>query len=113
VSADRVGDVFWNKVSGDLQGVALSWWREHTNDLTEFSREEATEIFNELREGRTMDAKLVLVSRMTRQEWVAYRDGTTELLDAIASRRARMFEALSDLGFRAAKAIGEAALSAL
>lgn len=114
MSADELlGKPFWRDVANDLRGIGLAWWEANRNDLVQLSREEAEDVFEDLRRGRTVDAKLSLVARMSRDEWKAYRDGTTQRLEGIAQRRARLLDALGELGSRAAEAIGKAAMGAL
>lgn len=108
-----LGDQLWRDIGSDLHGVGLAWWRENEGELVELAQDEAQEIFEDLKSGRTYEAKLSLVARMTRNEWKAYRDGTTDQLEGIARRRAKLLDALGELGARAAKAIGNAALSRL
>lgn len=50
---------------------------------------------------------------MSREEWRHYRDRTTDQLEGVAARRARLLDALGELGARAARAIGKAALAAI
>jgi hypothetical protein len=111
--SERVGDVFWQLVADDLRGVALAWWRENHDDLVELAKDEAAEIFADLKAGRVLEAKLSIVAHMSREEWRAYRDGTTDQLEGIAQRRARLLDALAELGLRAAEAIGRVALAAI
>lgn len=114
MSADELlGRTFWRDTANELRGVGLAWWEENRNDLVQLTREEAEDVFEDLQRGRTADAKLSMVARMSREEWKAYRDGTTDRLEGIAQRRARLLDALSELGVKAAQAIGNAALGAL
>lgn len=112
-----VGDLFtkemWGDVAKDIGGVAGRWWDENKDDLVDLAEDEAKEIFDSLRNGDTLGAKLEIASRMTRPEFKAYRDGTTAQLQGIALRRARLLGALEDLGTRAAKIIGAAAVGAI
>jgi len=110
---NRLGDVFWTTVARDLRGVAKEWWRENRDEVTELGEEEAREVFEDLKAGRVFDAKLSLAARMSADEWKAYRNKTTSNLEAVAKRRAALFEALGDLGTRAAEKIGNAALGAM
>ncbi len=109
----RIGDLFWTHVGEGLKGVGLQWWRENRDSLAELGHEEAQEIFEELKAGRTSDAKLAIVSHMSRDEWKAYRNKTTQTLEGVASRRAKLLEALGDLGSNVARKVGEIALSHL
>jgi len=109
----KLGAPDWEKVGKELGGVAKAWWTENKDDLIELGREEAQEIFDDLRRARTTDAKLAIARRMTREEWKAYRDGTTARLQGIAANRARIMDALAELGSRAAEKIGKAALDAI
>jgi hypothetical protein len=111
--SDRLGDKIWLKIADDLRGVGLAWWRENQDDLVELAQDEAREIFADLKAGRTVDAKLALVASMSREEWRHYRDRTTDQLEGVAARRARLLDALGELGARAARAIGKAALAAI
>jgi hypothetical protein len=111
--SERFGNALWQEVSDELRGLGLAWWRENQEELIELSRDEAEEIFTDLRQGRTVEAKLGMVANMSRAEWSAYRDGTTARLGEVAVRRAKLFDALGDLGIKAAKAVGEAALRRL
>lgn len=109
----KITAAFWDDVSRDLRGVARSWWDEHRLSIVGMAKDEAEDVFQALREGRPDDARLAVIASMTRDEWRAYRDGTTEQLRGIAIRRAKLLDALEDLGRRVAKIIGRAALAAL
>ncbi|HUT76100.1 MAG TPA: hypothetical protein VM285_00345 [Polyangia bacterium] len=111
--SDRLGDTLWLKIADDLRGVGLAWWRDNQDDLVELGQDEAAELFADLKAGRTVEAKMVLVARMSREEWRHYRDRTTDQLEGLAARRARLLDALGELGARAAQAIGKAALAAI
>lgn len=108
-----LGRKFLEDVAGELRGDAKAWWETHGDDLAALGQEDAQEILESLRAGRTVDAKLALVSNMSRAEWKAYRDGTTATLEGIAQRRAKMLDALAELGVRIAETIGRVALAAL
>ena len=105
----------WGEVWKMLQprAVATSWWEANKDTVVGLAREEAADIFDLISDGDTFDAKLAIASRMTRGEWVAYRARTTAQLHIVAQRRARLFDALEDLGKRAAQAVGTAALEHL
>lgn len=111
--SDRLGDLFWNDAKSRLRGVGLEWWKENRESLAQLGREEADEIFQELRAGRTDEAKLAIVSHMSREEWKAYMRKTTQALESVAARRAKLLDGLGDLGSKAAKSVGEAALAAM
>ena len=111
--ADRLGDQFWQSVRGELRGVALAWWNDNQDQLAELGKEVGEEIFESLQDGHIFEAKMAIASVMTREQWTAYKAGTTTQLSAIAQRRAALLEALSDLGSKTAQVIGKAALLAL
>ena len=111
--ADRLGDQFWQSVRGELRGVALAWWTDNQDQLAELGKEVGEEIFENLQAGHIFEAKMAIASVMTREQWKAYKAGTTTQLSAIAQRRAALLEALSDLGSKTAQVIGKAALLAL
>lgn len=103
----------WSSVAKEIGGVAGRWWEENRDDLIALTNEEAKDILRSLKKGDTLGAKMEIAARMSRAEWVAYRDSTTDQLHGIAARRAAILEALEDLGRRAAKVIGVAAAGAL
>jgi len=96
-----------------LGRIAEAWWDEYEDELSEYGKHELIEILEILRDQGTPEAKLYIALRMDREEWAKYRDGVTDQLRGIAIRRARILEALEDLGRRAAKIIGRAAGAAL
>ena len=108
-----LGDGFWLAVKDDLRGVGLAWWKENREDLSGMSSELAQEIFAELRDGDVFQAKVAIAAAMTPDEWRQYKRGTTIALSTIARRRVALFEALADLGSKAAEAVGKAALRAI
>lgn len=103
----------WDRVSGDLQGAALEWWRANEGEITALAMDELEDLGRGLKRGKIAEAQLAIVARMNRQEWVAYRDGTTAALKGIAITRARILAALEDLGERSARVIGKALAHAL
>ena len=103
----------WNSAWTQLRGVPQKWWEEHKDTLTNMAKDEAEDVFRAMRQGQTDEAKMAVIAAMSREEWVAYRDGTTAQLRGIAQRRAELLDALEDLGRRAARIIGGAAMSAL
>lgn len=103
----------WRDVGQKLRFGAKRWWEAHRDELVDLGKDEARDIFRALKKGKTREAKLEIVSRMSPEEWAAYRDGTTEQLQDIAARRARLLAALEELGWLAARIIGKSALAAL
>lgn len=108
-----LGSEVWTLVAHRLQGFAREWWDENREELVAIAKEEAQEIFEDLMYGRTTDAKLAIARRMTRKEWVAYRDGLTDQLSGLAARRAKLMHALEEIGGRAARIVGKTALGVL
>ena len=108
-----LGDNFWVTVKDDLRGVGLAWWKENRDDLTSMGTELAQEVFAELRDGEVFQAKVAIAAAMDPAEWRAYKKGTITALGTIARRRVALFEAISQLGSKAAEAVGKAALGAL
>ena len=103
----------WLDVAEDLRFTAKAWWEENRDLIVDMPLDELEDIMLALRKGDTAEAKIALATRLGPAEWRAYRDGTTEHLAAIARRRFALFEALEDLGRRAAMIIGGAALRVL
>lgn len=103
-------DLDWRAVGRRLRFVGKRWWAEHREQLTGLAEDEARDLFAALARGDRRAAKLEMVARMTPEQWAAYRDGTTAELQGIADRRAQMLDALKELGWLAARAIGAAAL---
>lgn len=110
---DRFTDADWRAVSRKLKLAGERWWEDHREELVGLGIDEARDLFAALKKGKRRQAKLELVARMTPEEWVTYRDGTTAELRDIASRRAKMLAALEELGWLASRIIGHAALSVL
>lgn len=112
-----LGDLFtpelWKSVADGLRGVAGRWWDENKDDLVALTKEEVEDVLRALKRGDTRSAKIEIAQRMSREEWVSYRDGTTDQLHGIAARRAAILEALEDLGRRVARLIGGAAADAI
>ena len=115
-----VGDLFtrdlWELVGEELHGDALRWWAKHQEDLLELGADEVQDMLRALSDGDTLEAKKQIAlhwARVDRPAWEAYRDGTTKELAGIAARRARIMEALEDLGQRAARTLGHIAGAAL
>jgi len=106
----------WEKIARKLRGVSGAWWEENQDDLLGLLEDEAKDMLQSLRDGSMAQAKQAIAARLyaeDREAWVAYRKGTTAQLAGIARSRVRIMEALSDLGIRAARVIGEAAAGAL
>jgi hypothetical protein len=103
----------WRDVGQKLRFGAKRWWEAHRDELVDLGKDEARDVFRQLRRGDRRAAKLEIVSRMTPEQWAAYRDGTTAQLQDIAARRAKLLAALEELGWFAARTIGTAALAAL
>lgn len=103
----------WKSVGEDLRGDALDWWSQNEKALVGIAKDELAGVMEALRKGDTVQAKLEVAARMTPDEWRAYRDGTTKRLSAIATRRAALMSALMEIGTRAAKSVGRAALETL
>lgn len=114
--ADLFGRDLWEKVGNGLRGDAGRWWEAHQDDLLELGEDEVKQLLKTLQDGDTVEAKQQIALRWAREDretWVAYRDGTTQELKGIAARRARIMEALEDLGERAARTLGRIARGAL
>lgn len=107
------GEDHWKLVGRQLRGASARWWDAHREDLIDIAAEELEDVLRALRNGDTFRAKMEIVGRMSREEWLAYRDATTKELKGIAARRAAIIEALEELGTRAARIIGTAAAKAL
>lgn len=103
----------WRDVAMKLRGGSRNWWKKHEDMLVGLAKEEMADVFASLSRGRRRQAKYEVVARMDRETWAAYRDGTTASLRGLAERRAKMLAALEELGWIAARIIGNAALSAL
>lgn len=116
-ASDLFGDALWRGVGESLREVgpkaAREWWDDHRDDLVGVTLAEMQDIAKSLRAGDRFAAKMAIVAQMSPAEWRAYRDGTTSKLERVAERRARLLDALEDLGIRAAKTIGTAILGAL
>lgn len=114
---DLFGREHWEGVGRELAGglsrTARAWWEEYQDDLEQYGKDELRQVLKTLRDEGTAEAKLYIALRMDREEWEKYRDGVTDELRGIAIRRARIMEALEDLGRRAARIIGAAAGAAL
>lgn len=110
---ERFGDRLWTDVSRELEGTAADWWKEHRQTIERISRAEMRDVAASLKAGDAVEAKLVIAAHMTREEFCAYRDGTTRALSGIAARRAEMLRALSKLGEIVARVLGVAILGAL
>ena len=113
MSEEKVTTALWVEVQSGLKGVAASWWEEHRGPIVGMAKDEALDVFRALREGRPDDARLAVIASMSREEWRAYRDGTTAQLRGVAVRRAKMLDALEELGRRIAEIVGKAALAAI
>lgn len=96
--------------SNRLHGAARDWWGNHGEDLIELTDIEIREVLEALREGDTGEARAAIASRMKREVWVAYRDGTTARLRGLAAKRAATMRALRALGIDLARVIGAALL---
>ncbi len=112
-----VGDLItrelWEGVAGQLEGVARSWWEDNREELLAVAVDEAEDIARALAKGDTTQAKMAIVANMSRDEWRAYVKGTTKTLQGIAINRAKLLDALEDLGMRSARVIGRALAGAL
>lgn len=107
------GEDLWKRIASKLKGGALSWWQVHKDDLVELSREEAAEIFDALKTGDTLTAKMEIVGHMSRKEWIEYRRATSDALQGIAARRHRLLRAIEVLAINTAKILGSAVRSVL
>jgi len=107
----------WDAVKRDLRGKSLSWWEQNKDSLIGLTRDEIYDMGVALRVGNTFDAKLAIARNFSREEWTAYRDGTTQKLAGIAERRYQLIQALGELGKRLSnvviKAIGVAIVGVL
>ncbi len=113
---DLLDEDFWKEVAQDLKDEAEEFWKENKADLLDTAKEEAISFFRALKSGQPMDAKFAIASRWMREDrksWKAYTAGTLAELNGIATRRARMIEAIMQLSTRAAQTVGKAALKAL
>lgn len=104
-------EVDWAVIKGSLYRTAYRWWDDNKENLIYMGKEELAEVADALSRGDMLEAKLTLGREMTRDEWQAYRDGTTSQLQGLARRRAALVDALEDLGVRTARTIGGAMLS--
>ena len=107
------GPELWGTIGNSLKGAAKRWWEEYEDDLVAYGEDELKEILKTLRDEGTAEAKIYIALRMDREEWEQYRDGVTDALHGIALRRARIFDALEDLGRRSARIIATVAAVAL
>jgi hypothetical protein len=110
------GRELWQKVGQDLKGESLRWWTEYQEDLVELGSTEVREMLLALQDGGTVEAKAKIAlhwAKHDRASWTHYRDGTTKQLEGIAIRRARLLEALENLGERAAQVLGKIARGVL
>ena len=103
----------WKSVARQLEGEAASWWKDNQQELLSIAREDAVDIAQALARGDTVGAKIAIVGNMDRAEWRAYRDRTTTKLRGIAYNRAKVIDALTDLGTGAAEVIGRVLVAAL
>lgn len=103
----------WEGVGRSLRGSARAWWDENEEALVGAARDEIEAVARSLESKDTIKAKLFVASRMTREEFDAWQDETIAALDEIGKRRARLLDALEDLGIRAARIIGKAILGVL
>lgn len=111
--SDLLDRDFWTGILDDVRGEADDWIEKYRDDLIEFGKDEAKSVFAYLARGDADGAKFEVARHMTREQWEAYRDGTTQALADEANRRVRIYKALDELGRRAAKKIGAAVLGAL
>ena len=96
----------WAHVALELRGGALDWWNKHHEPITSLGRGEIEAVAKNLRRGDRRRAQIEIVSRMTPDEWRNYRDGTTAQLYSLGAKRARLFGALDELGWLAARILG-------
>ncbi len=112
-----VGDLMsrelWEGVAGQLEGVAGRWWQDNCEELLAVAVDEAEDIARALAKGDTVEAKMAIVANMSANEWRAYVRGTTKTLQGIAINRAKLLDALEDLGTRSARVVGRALGGAL
>ena len=103
----------WKGVANKLEGEALKWWTEHQQDLLAIGQDDVEDIAEALAHGDTIQAKIAIVGNMDREEWKAYRNGTTAKLRQSARSRAKILNALGDLGTGLAEVLGKALVAAL
>jgi len=96
-----------------LRRLGEAWWEEYQEELVGYGKHELADILRLLRDQGTAEAKIYIALRMDRDDFEQYRDNVTDQLRGIAVRRARILEALEDLGHRVARVIGTAAGAAL
>lgn len=109
---NEFGEELWGKVREDLPALARGWWDENREPLIKLGRSEVIDTIRALRRSKNA-AKLEVVARMTPDQWVAYRDGTTAQLVEISKRRAKLIAALEDLGWLIARLVGRYASESL
>lgn len=112
-AADLFTKEHWRVVGQGLKGVGAQWWEDHREELLALAQEEAREIFTYMKRGDLVSAKMEIVGRMSPEDWRAYRNGTTAALRGIAVQRAKLLEALEELGISIARLVGEHALRVL
>lgn len=110
---DLIDPKTWAAVGKELRGGAHKWWQKHREPILHLAKDDVVEIFEHLKRGRKLDAKMEIIAAMSRDEWRYYRDGTTERLRGIAAQRAAMLRALEELGFVSAKIIAKTLLGAV
>lgn len=97
------------RLGDGLVNIGKAWWSQHGDAFADLSKDEAEAVLSSLKRGDTVEAKFQLALRMNPDEWKAYRDGTVDQLRGIAIQRAKILEALDDLGRRSAQFIGRVA----
>jgi len=107
------GPDLWRDVGRQLRGESFEWWKEHRKSIEGLTRNELFDVAQKLRAGQTLGARVVLVRRMSPDEYDAYVAGTTAQLVALARRRNDLIVALRKLGVATAKIIGAAILGVL
>lgn len=111
--ADLVSRTLWLDIGKELRGGAFKWWNKHESSLTALTKQELFDLANHLRAGDRRGAKDMLVKHLvslgpTSPVWIAFRNGTTDNLHDLAARRAAAIEAVTELGWFAARAVGKA-----
>ena len=107
------GKALWEQVGAELKGEAGRWWTANEDALANLAKTEAHAVFRALKSGDHEGAKLALARSMSQDDWKAYRDGTTAGLEDVARRRADLYRVITELGSRAARLVGAAALGAI
>lgn len=110
---DLFTESMWKDVARDLRLVGSKWWEANRDNLVGLSRREVEDMALALKAGNRRRAKQALVQHYSPDELYAYMHNTTEHFRGIAARRFAAIQALKQVGWWAARAVGTAILGVL